>query len=119
MQTLIFTRFILGCMGLCGKESRHLGTWTVFAVALFTINFVVATTSAFVLLCYDNPDLLIPIIFSLLYIVAFFVSGAFYFIEMLERNTIFHALNDIQRIVDSRKLRNIKILDVSACTDYR
>lgn len=103
-------------MGLYGKESRHFGTWVVFAVSLFTINFVVITTSAFVLLCYDNPDLLIPIIFSLLYIVAFFVSGAFYFIEMLERNTIFHALNDIQRIVDSRKIRNIKILDAFACS---
>lgn len=103
MQVLAYTKFVFGCMGLCGDKSRHAGTWAVYGSALFTINFVVVTTTAFVLLCYDNPDLLVPNVFSLLYIVAFFVSGAFYFIEMLQRNAIFEALNDVQAIVNKRK----------------
>lgn len=103
MQVLAYTKFVFGCMGLYGDKSRHAGTWAVYGSALFTINFVVVTTTAFVLLCYDNPDLLVPIVFSLLYIVAFFVSGAFYFIEMLQRNAIFEALNDVQAIVNKRK----------------
>lgn len=103
MQVLTYTKFVFGCMGLYGEKSRNAGTWTVFATALFTINFVVATTTAFVLMNYDNADLLVANVFSLLYIVAFFVSGAFYLIDMLQKDAIVEALNEVQVILDKRK----------------
>lgn len=106
MQTLVFTKFVLHCMGFYGKDSSHTVSRTILGVAIVTLSIVVITSGAYVhflMKTYHGADLWVQVIYTTVYIAVLFKAIAYFLIQRLQRDSIYDALRDIQIIVDGRK----------------
>lgn len=105
MDTLTYTKTILGKMGLYSVDGNiSITDWILFTIIVVSISSVVVTSTIFTIENVDDPALLIPIVFATLYIVAFSVSVTFYIIEMCKRESIKSVLNDMDSLIEKRKM---------------
>lgn len=94
-------------MGLYNDDNRiGIRDWILSIIIVSTITTTVITSTVFTVKNLDNPELLVPIVFAALYIVAFSVSVIFYIIEIFKRSSIHSVLNDMTKSVNSRKILN-------------